>query len=82
MYANYNRTRSKKRAGKLNVQNVYWVTSQLGTKSEGYADERRVRKSRADPEVGPPVAKPCYRLIPGNIQSVIVDRIDLSQRFN
>jgi ectoine hydroxylase-related dioxygenase (phytanoyl-CoA dioxygenase family) len=38
MNADYNRTGSKRRAGKLNVQNVYRVTSQLGTKSEGYAD--------------------------------------------
>jgi hypothetical protein len=82
MNANYDWTRSKRRTGKLNVQDVDWVTPQFGTKRKWYADKGRVRKRGANREVRPPVAEPCYGLIPGDINGVIIDRIDLGERFD
>ena len=82
MNANYNRTGSKRWAGKLNVQNVDGVIAQLRAERYGDADQWRVRKSGPNCEVRPAVAEPFDSLIPGHVESVSIDRINLGERFD
>src|ERR1700682_3148332 len=72
----------QRRRGKLNMENVHGIAAQRSAQRQGYAYQRRVRQSLRNGKVGPASAKAIHGLALGNIQRVLIDRVELSQRFD
>jgi hypothetical protein len=82
MNANYHRTGAERRGCKLYVQNIYWMFSQLRAERQWNSDQRRVRKSGPNFEIGPTSMEAIVCLGCCNVERVIISPIDLRERLN
>src|SRR5688572_8487985 len=75
-------TRRHRRPGELHVQDVNWVSSELRAECEWNSNQRRMRKGRADSEVGPTVLKSFNCFFSGDVQRVEIDVIYFGEGFD
>src|SRR5712691_2005129 len=64
------------------MENVNWIFAQLGAQRQRNANKRCMRQRDANSEIRPAIVEAFQSLAPGNIQRVIIDSIDLGERFN
>jgi hypothetical protein len=82
MNADYDRTGRKRWSGKLNVEHIDRVPSELSAKSQWDPNQGRVWQGGPNGEIWPPVAEAFHGLSPGNVQRVTIDGIDLGESFD
>jgi hypothetical protein len=80
--ANYDGTTNERRRSILDVKNIYGVPSQLSAQGDGYANERCMGQGGAYGKVWPPVIEALPGFSPGNVESVLIDRINLRESLN
>jgi len=64
------------------VEDVDGVSSELSAQGQWNADQGRVGQRGTNGKVGPSVAETFHRRSPGNVQRVVVDRINSGKSFN
>src|SRR6185503_6094379 len=75
-------TRAERWCGELHVQNIDWIFPQFSAECQWNSDQRRVRKSGANLEIGPTPVEAFARLVSRDVDSVVIGAVDLGQRLD
>ncbi len=75
-------TRRKRRRGELYVQEINRAAAQFSTERQGDAHDWSMWPRSRDRKIWPAATKTLDCLVPGNIESVLIDRVDPGQRFD
>ena len=82
MNTDHDRARAKWRSSELNVQNIHGMFAQFSTQSQRNSNQRCVWKGFANFEIGPALVETIASFCGRNVNSVLIDAVNLRQRFD